>query len=166
VVARRNEMGQITEVTRIIGGVLTPAIMVSCCGLLLLSLQNKYGRIIDRIRQFNTEKRTLLTKEVLTDTDKTRLESIKKQLEILVKRGKYQKNATLCLYIGVISFVMTSIIIALSFGISTVTMLAILTFGLGMFLVLVGAIFAALEIRISYRTTLLEIEVEEKLAKN
>jgi len=154
-------MGQITEVTRIIGGILTPAIMVSCCGLLLLSLQNKYGRIIDRIRQFNTEKRTLLTKEVITDIDKIRLESIKRQLEILVKRGKYQKNATLCLYIGVIFFVVTSIGIALGFKISAIPMFAILTFGLGMLLVLVGAIFAALEIRISYRTTLLEIEIED-----
>jgi hypothetical protein len=159
-------MGQITEVTKIIGGVLTPAIMVSCCGLLLLSLQNKYGRIIDRIRQFNTEKRTLLTKEVLTDVDKTRLESIKKQLEILVKRGRYQKNATLCLYIGVISFVTTSISIALSLRISAIIMLAILMFGLGMLLVLAGAIFAAMEIRISYRTTLLEIEIEEELGKS
>jgi len=159
-------MGQITEVTRIIGGVITPAVMVSCCGLLLLSLQNKYGRIIDRIRQFNTEKRTLLTKEVLTDIDMTRLASIKKQLEILVRRGRYQKNATLSLYIGVIMFVMTSIIIALSLGISTIVMLAILTFSLGMLLVLVGAIFAALEIRISYKTTLMEIQIEEKLGKN
>lgn len=159
-------MGQITEVTKIIGGVLTPAIMVSCCGLLLLSLQNKYGRIIDRIRQFNTEKRTLLTKEVMTDIDKTRLESIKKQLEILVKRGRYQKNATLCLYIGVIFFVITSISIALSFKIFAITVLAIFTFGLGMLLVLVGAIFAAMEIRISYRTTLLEIEVEKKIKKD
>jgi len=156
-------MGQITEVTKIIGGVLTPAIMISCCGLLLLSLQNKYGRIIDRIRQFNTEKRTLLAKEALTNIDKTRQESIEKQLEILVRRGRYQKNATLSLYIGVIFFVMTSIIIALSFRISTIVMLAVLAFGLGMLLVLVGAIFAALEIRISYRTTLLEIEVEEKI---
>jgi len=154
-------MGQITEVTRIIGGVLTPAIMISCCGLLLLSLQNKYGRIIDRIRQFNTEKRTLLTKEVLTDVDKTRLESIKKQLEILVKRGRYQKNATLSLYIGVISFVTTSISIALSFKMSVTIMVAILMFGLGMLLVLVGAIFAAMEIRISYKTTLMEIEIED-----
>ena len=159
-------MGQITEVTKIIGGVLTPAIMISCCGLLLLSLQNKYGRIIDRIRQFNTEKRTLLAKEVLTNIDKTRLESIEKQLEILVRRGRYQKNATLCLYIGVILFVVTSISIALSFKMSAITMFAILTFGLGMLLVLVGAIFAALEIRISYRTTLLEIQIEERLTKS
>lgn len=159
-------MGQITEVTRIIGGVLTPAIMISCCGLLLLSLQNKYGRIIDRIRQFNTEKRTLLAKEVMTDVDKTRLESIKKQLEILVRRGRYQKNATLSLCISVIFFVITSISIALSFKISAITALAILTFGLGMLLVLVGAIFAAMEIRISYKTTLLEIKIEGELAKN
>ena len=165
-VARRNEMGQITEVTRIIGGVLTPAIMISCCGLLLLSLQNKYGRIIDRIRQFNTEKRTLLTKEILTDVDKTRLESVKKQLEILVKRGRYQKNATLCLYIGVIFFVLTSISIALSFKISVTIMLAILMFALGMLQVLVGTIFAAMEIRISYKTTLMEIEIEEELGKS
>ncbi len=159
-------MGQITEVTRIIGGVLTPAIMISCCGLLLLSLQNKYGRIIDRIRQFNTEKRTLLTKEILTDVDKTRLESVKKQLEILVKRGRYQKNATLCLYIGVIFFVLTSISIALSFKISVTIMLAILMFALGMLQVLVGTIFAAMEIRISYKTTLMEIEIEEELGKS
>ncbi len=159
-------MGQITEVTRIIGGVLTPAIMVSCCGLLLLSLQNKYGRIIDRIHQFNTEKRAFLAKEVLTNIDKTRLESIKKQLEILVGRGRYQKNATLCLYIGVIFFVITSISIALSFKISAIIMLAILMFSLGMLLVLVGAIFAAMEIQISYRTTLMEIQIEEKLMED
>jgi hypothetical protein len=159
-------MDQITEPTKIIGGILTPAIMISCCGLLLLSLQNKYGRIIDRIRQFNAEKRAFLAQGTLSHVDKIRLGSIEKQLGILVTRGKYQKNATLSLYLGVIFFVLTSLGIALSLKIPAITVIAVLTFGVGMLVVLIGTIIAALEIGISYRTTLLEVQIEEKLTQS
>ena len=41
----------------LIQSMVAPAVMISACGLLLLSLTNKLGRVIDRIRDLNTEDR-------------------------------------------------------------------------------------------------------------
>jgi len=39
----------------LIEATLAPAELISACGLLCLVIQNRYGRVIDRIRIFNQE---------------------------------------------------------------------------------------------------------------
>jgi len=68
---------------QIIQLMLAPAIMISACGLLLLSINNRYSLVVNRIRLLNEEKRRLMLKvgDKKTETeDNVRLESIAKQI--------------------------------------------------------------------------------------
>jgi hypothetical protein len=51
------------ESIKIIQQILAPGIMISACGLLLLSMQNKYGRINDRLRSLLKERLELESKK-------------------------------------------------------------------------------------------------------
>jgi len=148
----------ITQAAKVINGILAPSVMISACGLLLLGLQNKYSSIIDRIRALNDEKRRLLERPELSRPARLRLESVRRQIEGLLKRSKLDRNAILCLYLAAISFVLSSILIGINFvaGLRTVS-LSVLAFMFGMLFVLFGVTFAFREIRIAYGTVLLEV---------
>lgn len=124
-----------------IQSMVVPAIMISCCGLLFLGLQNRYGRIIDRLRQFNREK------ENLTAADR---EVIRLQIKQLSFRGKLLRNALSCLLFAIVFFVLTSLFIVVKFEFT------LFLFFIGMLSVLLSVIFAWLEIIISYKTVMTE----------
>jgi len=125
---------------QIIQGMVAPAIMISCCGLLFLGLQNRYGRIVDRLRQFNREKKNASIEQI---------EILDRQIKQLALRGRLERNALTCLLLAVTFFVLSSLFIIWGRP-------AVITFLIGMILVLSGAIFAGIEIITSYQTVLME----------
>ncbi len=127
----------------LIQAMLAPAIMISCCGLLFLGLQHRYGRIVDRLRQFNREKTTL---------QPPLIKNLEIQIKQLSLRGKLQRNALSCILFAVFFFVITSLLIAVG------AKYAVFFFIVGMLSVLVGVIFAWIELVISYRTVMTETE--------
>ena len=128
-----------------IQSMLAPAMMISSCGLLFLGLQNRYGRIVDRLRQFNREKE---------DSPSENLKVLEIQIRQLALRGKLQRNALSCLLFAVIFFICTSFLILISIK------LAIVSFLIGMVSVLAGVVFAWFELITSYRTVMMETENE------
>ena len=151
---------------KIIQLMLAPGIMISACGLLLLGINNKYSIVVNRIRLLNDEKRKYSTQagEKNLDTEETlRLTVISEQIGRLVYRVKLVKNAVLC-YTGAIgSFVLSSMLIGLEsfIGTKNVDLLIILAFLAGMMLVLLGVIFASMEIIKGYDIIKFEVEAHE-----
>ncbi|MEG8946569.1 DUF2721 domain-containing protein [Rosettibacter firmus] len=138
------------KAVNIIQLMLAPAVMISACGLLLLSLNNRYSLLANRIRLLNEEKRRLLLKagEKALDTEENvRLASIAKQIEALVYRLKLVRNAVLYLVSAVSLFVLTSILLGLSsiFVVQKMDTFIIATFLVGMLLVFIGVFFAGFE---------------------
>jgi hypothetical protein len=139
---------------QLIQTMIAPAVMISCCGLLLLALIGKLGRIIDRIRILNTELRETKEKK-----DSTRKISIERQIAMLVHRALLLKRSTSALFLAIFFFVLTS------FGIGLYTFfeqwgshLALLFFIIGMVCLLLGVLYAYWEIRNSHTTILEEIK--------
>ena len=88
------------------------------------------------------------------------MKSIKNQLNLLLLRLAYVRNGMLCHLLAVLFFVLTSFLIGLGLlpTPSELTEIAIsITFTLGMFLVLVGVAFLALEIFVSYKVIVVEV---------
>ena len=83
--------------------------MISACGLLLLSVSNKLGRIVDRIRNLNSEDRDLSS-----EVDTVRRLSIRNQIDFLLRRAVLLRNACGFLYLAVAVFVLTSLCVGLS----------------------------------------------------
>ncbi len=152
------------RVFSVIQAMLSPAVMISCSGLLLLALTPKLGRVIDRIRLLNQEKTGIVKKSRLEDIDKDRLESIEHQTEMLVFRAQLLKRSSGATLLAILFFVITSAFIGFSFvsGLQMVTF-TLIAFMIGMVFVFVGVGFAYWEIRISHNTIREEIEASKTI---
>jgi len=151
---------------QIIQLMLAPAVMINACGLLLLSINNKYSIVVNRIRLLNEEKRRLLLKignAAPSTEENVRLESISVQIASLVVRSRFVKNAVLFFVVGIASFVLTSLLIGvLSFlTISQLNIFIISSFLLGMSAVFAGTIFMGLEAKKGYDIILFEVKAHE-----
>jgi hypothetical protein len=151
---------------QIIQIMLAPALMISACGLLLLSINNKYSTVVNRIRLMNEEKRKLMAvigERELTTDDNVRFESIAIQIEDLVLRAKLVRNSVLAFEIAIGLFVVTSLLIGVSsfLSLGKLNFPIIIVFLLGKIFVLVGTVYAAMETRKGYNIILYEVNAHE-----
>ncbi len=146
----------------IISGVLAPVLLISGAGLLALSIQTRYGRVIDRIRVFGAEVREDYPECCSPEMREKRKKSVKTQTEILLKRGRYLRNALFFLYLSVLFASITSFIILASFMGDTMGT-EVITLSTGLVFLVLGMISAIQDVALSYRAVELEIELEELL---
>lgn len=137
----------------LIQSMVAPAVMISACGLLLLSLTNKLGRVIDRIRDLNTEDRNAGPGE-----DPVRRLSIRNQIDQLVERAVLLRRSCGLLFLGVTFFVVTSLCIGLSNLTVVFEYLMIIFFVIGLIIVVWAGILAYWEMNISHQVIIEEIK--------
>jgi small-conductance mechanosensitive channel len=141
------------SISQLIVQMVSPAVMVSACGLMLLGLGNKYARVVDRIRVFAAEVRALrkLAPQA-TEADRQRLRILEVQIPDLFRRGKLLRNALLYFYMAIASFVVCSFLIPL-----TKSWPPLALFAIGMACVLVAVVLAWRETLLSFRLINLEV---------
>jgi hypothetical protein len=150
-----------------IQAMLAPAVGISAVALLLLGQSNRYSAIINRIRLLNEERRkyarTLSQNRELAFADNMRLMSITTQTKELLIRSRYVRNAILWMQGAIGLFVLTSAGIGVNMFLNAeaIRILPLALFVLGMCAVVVGIVFAAMEVFRSYRIVLLEAKAEE-----
>ena len=137
----------------LVQSMVTPAVMISACGLLLLSVSNKLARIVDRIRGLNTEDR-----ELAADVDAVRRLSIRNQIDTLLRRALLLRNACGLLYLAVAVFALTSLCVGLSHAAQIFEVLMLVLFVIGLATVVWAGILAYLEIRLSHHAITEEIK--------
>ena len=137
----------------LVQSMVTPAVMISACGLLLLSVSNKLGRIVDRIRDLNAEDRGLSA-----EVDTVRRISIRNQIDLLLRRALLLRNACGLLYLAVAVFALTSLCVGLSGTAALFEVLMFVLFVAGLAAVVWAGILAYLEIRLSHRAVAEEIK--------
>jgi len=129
---------------------LVPAIILSGAGLISLSLQNRYGRVIDRIRAFHYE--------MLRNTETPKF--VEEQLDILIRRGKLLRNSMtamlLCILFAVLTTILTTIL--LLFDTPLNAFIVLLSFFISLLSLFLAMIFAVIEIFISYDAVIKEDE--------
>ncbi len=159
-----NGIDQGFSVIQIIQLILAPAVMINACGLLLLATSNKYSSVLNRIRLLNDEKRKLFKKAGEKSFEDTqRLESLARQLGHLMVRAKLVRNSVMC-YTGAIAlFIVTSLLIGLSFLIhgfqsDSAIMVAFL---MGLLVILAGVVFAFLDAMRGYEIVRFDVLVDE-----
>lgn len=154
------------NIVSVIQLMVAPAVMISACGLILLSMNNRYSLVVNRIRLLNEEKRRILLKigeRPSTTDDNLRLESAAKQIQFLTFRVKLVRNAVLCNVTAIGLFVATSLLI----GISAITQILplnyfiISAFLLGMIFVFASVVYAGFETIKGYEIIRYEVKVHE-----
>ena len=149
----------ITEVVQQIQYMVAPAVMVSSSALLLLAFHNKFSNLASRFRVLNQEKRVLSQKQQRAAVEEARLSSLTMQVDHLMKRASYVKNAILCTYGAIICFVSTSILIFCgSYSSIQIKFWSTMIFFLGFLALITTSALLILETRLFYRVMVLEKE--------
>ena len=151
------------DVVETIKIMLAPAVMVNCCGLFILGMNNKYSVVVGRIRALEDVKRRLkvsASSKTITDQESQRLSSINVQTEKLFYRIKMVRNAVVFYSIAVAFFVATCLIIGIDLAISENSFtkpLSIILFFAGLFCVLTAIFFATKEAIKGYEIVKIEV---------
>jgi len=147
------------SIAQLIVQMVSPAVMVSACGLMLLSLGNKYARVVDRLRSFAAEIRVIeKLGSAATTVDTDRMRMLHLQIPDLFRRGRLLRNSVLLYHTAVSLFVACSFGIPLTrFGIPV--WLPLVLFCAGMAAVLAATILAWRETLLSFRLINLEVPV-------
>lgn len=151
--------GFFNNISGIIQVVIMPAVMISACGLLFLGLQNRYGRIIDRLREFLEEKRAI---KKSGEHDGSLITIIENEIQDLLKRGLLIKNSVRLLMTAIFIFVLTSLCIAshVVFQREVLSIIIFILFIFGYLSVLLSISFAIRELNLSYTALSKECSVE------
>lgn len=145
---------------------LAPAVMINGCGLLLLSISNKFSSVVNRVRLLNEERRKLSARASdpnFGGQENQRLESIARQLDRLLRRAWMVRNSLMCYSIAVALFVLTSLLIGFDYFVVVIQLksVIIVSFMAGLVIFFLGVIFAALDTLKGYEIVKYDVVADE-----
>jgi Protein of unknown function (DUF2721) len=127
-----------------IAAALTPAVMVSACGLIALGLDNQIARMSGRLRD--------LAREFRDDDAPVRRSVVARQVRVLELRHRLYSRAILLNYGALFSFVLTSLLWLGQAFLSISPVVPVITFGVGVVLLAGMAIYVMASITLARRT--------------
>jgi hypothetical protein len=147
----------------VLTAMITPAVLISACGTLVLSTSTRLARVIDRVRQMSERADDLEERKgALPDYDSRRA-TLLRQMRTLARRGRLLQFSLTLFYLGVAIFVATSVAIGLvAAGWTRVDWIPVVLALTGALMLLAGSLVLIAESRIALMTTLRELAVEER----
>jgi hypothetical protein len=136
---------------RLIGAAVTPAVMVSGCGILATGLDNQVARMTTRVRDMVREWRTL-------PEGHTRRSVLRQEIAILDRRHALLAKALMLDYAALLSFVVTSLLYLVQRRFGVPEEAPVVAFSLGVVLLGGIAVYAMASLRLSRRAIRLEMK--------
>jgi hypothetical protein len=133
-----------------IAAAVTPAVMVSACGLIALGLDNQAARMSTRLRDLAREYRSL-------EIHGPRGQVVRRETRTLARRHGLYVAALLCDYAALLCFVLTSASALLSNSAASQAV-AVVLFAGGVGLLAAMAVCTILSLRLSRRAIVLEAQ--------
>lgn len=134
---------ELPQVTQLIQATLVPVIMISAEGLVSLVVQQRYGRLIDRLRALNYERlrlrESMAQPAQATSHVRRRMAEDEVLVRLLLRRARLAQKALFAAFLGMALFVATSLSLIIetllsAHGAPTVLPLVLFTAGLCAFL--------------------------------
>lgn len=146
---------------------VTPALLISATGSLVLSTSTRLGRVVDRVRQLEDRLSELIYLEDKNDVplyDK-RVEVIVDLLDKVTSRSRILQRAMQAFYYGLGFFVLTSVTIAIAAFFSTYRWVPIPIGIVGIMFLFWGSMLMLLETRMATATVNAEMDFTWQLAR-
>jgi hypothetical protein len=139
---------------------VAPVVMVSAAGLIVMGVQTKNLHLADRIRSLTAEFRALER-----NPGSPRREHLRRQLHHFARRIRLSQRALEFLYISIVCFVTTSLVLASSawVGGRQLLLLVALLFVTGVAFFLIALLVEFMEMRLALST--ISIEIASTLAE-
>jgi len=146
---------------------ITPALLISATGSLVLSTSTRLGRVVDRVRDLEQRLAELITTEdkMSIPLYDRRLETVVNLLDKVTSRSRILQKAMGAFYYGLCLFILTSVSIGLV-GIVGVYRLIPIPIGIiGILFLFYGSILMLRETRMARATIKAEMDFTWSLAK-
>ncbi len=146
---------------------VTPALLISATGSLVLSTSTRLGRVVDRVRQLEERLSVLIyadNKDEVPLYDK-RVEVIVDLLDKVTSRARILQRAMQAFYFGLGMFVLTSVTIAIAAFFSTYRWVPIPVGIVGIMFLFWGSVLMLRETRMATATVNAEMDFTWELAR-
>ncbi|MDQ3801579.1 MAG: DUF2721 domain-containing protein [Acidobacteriota bacterium] len=146
---------------------ITPALLISATGSLVLSTSTRLGRVVDRVRELEKRLQELIVVENKTEIplyDK-RLEVIIALLDKVTARSRILQRAMVAFYYGLGFFILTSVTIAIAGILSIYRWMPIPVGVVGIVFLFYGSLLMLREARMATATINAEMDFTWELAR-
>lgn len=143
-----------------LSAMITPAVLLSACGTLILSTSNRLGRVVDRVRKLSVEIEELDDRLGEEDALEVKRAFVLRQLKPLMRRARMLQRGLTGLYLSVCLFVGTSVAIGLG-SVLDIPDGNVAAVGLGVMgtcLLFYASVLLILEARLAYATLRIELD--------
>ena len=143
----------------VLTAMITPAVLISASGTMILSTSTRLGRVVDRVRSLSDRLQSLPDDDAKIDMLEEKRVMIYDQLDKLTSRSRLLQRALTTFYLAVGVFVATSVAIGIVSFFSTRWAFIPVVLGLigGSFL-FYGSMLAVFEARLALSTTHAEMD--------
>jgi hypothetical protein len=97
----------------VLTAMITPAVLISACGSMILSTSSRLGRVVDRVRALSEKLEEISADNGISEGWKERQAVIFEQLDKLTSRARILQRAMVTFYLGLGMFVATSVAIGI-----------------------------------------------------
>src|ERR671910_3161548 len=95
----------------VLTAMITPAVLISACGSMILSTSHRLGRVVDRVRALSDKLEELIEKPLEETRDRQAI--IFEQLDKLTSRARILQRSMVTFYLALGMFVATSVAIGI-----------------------------------------------------
>jgi hypothetical protein len=158
----------VSSALAVLTAMITPAVLISACGALILSTSTRLGRVVDRVRALTDrfEEMALAEGAELPLADERRAVTFE-QLNLLTSRARILQRAMTVFYLALGLFVATSVAIGVVPFVGPRHGWLPVVLGLsGASFLFYGSVILIMEARLAYRSIMSEMDFLWRLSKH
>ncbi|HEY7784346.1 MAG TPA: DUF2721 domain-containing protein [Pyrinomonadaceae bacterium] len=142
----------------VLTAMITPAVLISACGSMILSTSSRLGRVVDRVRALSDRLEDIASGPDIDPTLRERQAVIFEQLDKLTSRARILQRSMVTFYLGLGMFVATSVAIGIVAMTGRYTLLPIVLGLTGACFLFYGSMLLIFEARLALSTIHLEMD--------
>jgi Protein of unknown function (DUF2721) len=104
-------MDSMSSAIAVLTAMITPAVLISACGSMILSTSGRLGRVVDRVRALSDRVEEMAERPGDTEVARERQAAIFLQLDKLTSRARILQRSMVTFYVALGLFVATSVAI-------------------------------------------------------
>ncbi len=158
--------GELSSTIGFLTAMITPALLISASGTLVLTTSTRLGRVIDRARELEGRLNELMTTKEKSEIPlySRRIEVVFELLDKVTTRSRMLQKALFVFYCSLVMFVLTSLTIAVVGLLNHYAWIPIPVGLIGMLFVFYGSIMMMQESRLATATTNAEMDITWQIA--
>jgi|SRR6185295_9252438 len=106
-------MNPLSSAITVLTAMITPAVLISACGSMILSTSSRLGRVVDRVRALSEKLEEISHYSQPSELTKERQVAIFNQLDKLTSRARLLQRCMVTFYLSLGAFVATSVAIGI-----------------------------------------------------